>query len=139
MVGSRETAPDRIQEIAGVRVDSRTTDRILTDGFRIEKMRNEYCGRSMEVTVRMDVGEILVTEAVFCRPCRVVVVEVVVLIWCHFLYLNCLSNASLLIACLSAMLESEAVLRNNMSFPNTLPLHTDFCTIIPPIHQTRRP
>ena len=80
MVGSRETAPDRIQEIAGVRVDSRTTDRILTDGFRIEKMRNEYCGRSMEVTVRMDGGEILVTEGAFCRPCRVVVVEVVVLI-----------------------------------------------------------
>ena len=81
VIDNRETVPDRIREIAGVRVDSRTMDRILTDGFRIGKMRNEYCGRSMEVTVRMDGGEILGTEAVFCRPCRVVVAEVVVLIW----------------------------------------------------------
>lgn len=80
VVGIRETIPDRILEIAGVRVDSRTMDRILTDGFRTAKKRNEYCGRSMEVTARMDGGGILGMEAVFCRPCRVVVAEVVVLI-----------------------------------------------------------
>jgi len=80
VAGSQETVPDRIREIAGVRVDSRTMDRILTDSFRIEKMRNEYCGRSMEVTVRMDGVGILGMEAAFCRPCRVVVAEVVVLV-----------------------------------------------------------
>jgi len=80
MVGSQGTVPDRLREIAGVRVDSRMVDHILIDSSQTENTRNEYCATSMEVTVRMDGGEILVTEGAFCRPCRVVVVEVVVLI-----------------------------------------------------------
>ena len=136
---SHKMVRDRIRQSAGVHVDSRTGDHIRMGRIGIGMWTSECCGRWMVVTVRMDGVGILGREAGFDRPCRVVAVEVFVSFSWRFLYVNCLLNAILLIASPSAMLELEVVLQNNKSSPNTLPLHIDFCRIIPPTHQTRRP
>lgn len=136
---SHKTVRDHIRQSAGVRVDSRTEDHIRMYRIGIGTWLSECCGTWMVVTVRMDGVGILGREVGFDRPCRVVVVEVSVSFSRHFLLVNCLLNAILLIASLPAMLEREAVLQNNKSSPNRLPLHIDFCRIIPPTHQTPRP